>query len=45
LRIPLADVLPRLRCRRCRAAPVSVDLIDNPAAGAVLVGPAERRAG
>jgi hypothetical protein len=34
---PLGSVLPRLRCRRCRCAPISVDLIDNPASGAVGV--------
>lgn len=36
-RTPLGDVLPRLRCRSCGAAPATVDLVDNPAYGAVGV--------
>ena len=34
-RTSLGDLLPRLRCRRCRAAPERVDLIASPADGAV----------
>ena len=33
-RTPLGDVLPRLRCSRCRTAPATVDLIADPANGA-----------
>lgn len=31
---PLADVVARLRCRRCRAIPEHVGITDDPAAGA-----------
>ena len=34
-RTPLSGVLPRLRCRRCSAAPHSIDLIADPADGEI----------
>lgn len=34
-RTRLSDVLPRLRCRHCRAEPERVDLIASPADGAI----------
>ena len=32
---PLGDVLPRLRCARCRAQPAVLDLVASPSDGAV----------
>jgi hypothetical protein len=37
-RTPLRAILPRLRCRACRAAPARVDLIADPAGEAVGAG-------
>ena len=31
---PLGDLMPRLRCTKCRAPPATVDLVANPADGA-----------